>query len=38
MAELYLFGAVVTSWCQPQGSDVLYVRPDVIFDGVKPIS
>lgn len=37
-AELYLFGAVVTSWCQPQGSDVLYVRPDVIFDGVKPIS
>ena len=37
-AELYLFGAVVTSWVQPQGSDVLYVRPDVKFDGVKPIS
>lgn len=37
-AELYLFGAVVTSWVQPQGSDVLYVRPDVKFDGAKPIS
>jgi len=37
-AEVYLFGACVTSWCQPSGDDVLYVRPDAVFDGSKPIS
>jgi glucose-6-phosphate 1-epimerase len=37
-AEAYLFGACVTSWCQPSGDDVLYVRPDAVFDKSKPIS
>ena len=30
--------ARVTSWCQPSGDDVLYVRPDAVFDKSKPIS
>jgi D-hexose-6-phosphate mutarotase len=33
-----LFGAVVTSWKQPSGDEVLYVRPDAKFDKSKPIS
>jgi glucose-6-phosphate 1-epimerase len=37
-AEVYLFGANVMSWKQPSGDDVLYVRPDCKFDGVKPLS
>ena len=37
-AEVYLFGANVTSWCLPSGDDVLYVRPDAVFDKSKPIS
>uniref|UniRef100_A0A7S0S6A0 glucose-6-phosphate 1-epimerase n=1 Tax=Mantoniella antarctica TaxID=81844 RepID=A0A7S0S6A0_9CHLO len=37
-AEVYLFGANVTSWCQPSGDEVLYVRPDAVFDKSKPIS
>ena len=37
-AEVYLFGACVTSWCQPSGDEVLYVRPDAVFDKSKPIS
>lgn len=37
-AEVYLFGANVTSWRQPSGDEVLYVRPDAVFDKSKPIS
>lgn len=37
-AQIYLFGAVVTSWKQPSGDEVLYVRPDAKFDKSKPIS
>ncbi|KAG2434053.1 hypothetical protein HXX76_007781 [Chlamydomonas incerta] len=37
-AEMYLFGACVTSWKQPSGDEVLYVRPDAVFDKSKPIS
>ena len=37
-AEVYLFGANCTSWCLPSGDDVLYVRPDAVFDRSKPIS
>ena len=36
--ELSMFGANVTSWCLPSGDDVLYVRPDAVFDKSKPIS
>ncbi|KAG2501557.1 hypothetical protein HYH03_000064 [Edaphochlamys debaryana] len=37
-AEMYLFGACVTSWKQPSGDEILYVRPDAVFDKSKPIS
>ncbi|KAK3242333.1 hypothetical protein CYMTET_47952 [Cymbomonas tetramitiformis] len=37
-AEVYLYGACVTSWTQPHGSEVLFMRPDAVFDGEKPIS
>eukprot|EP00898_Chlorokybus_atmophyticus_P005573 jgi/Chlat1/6016/Chrsp4S06197 len=37
-AELYLYGACVTSWVLPKVGDVLYVRPDAVFTGKKPIS
>jgi glucose-6-phosphate 1-epimerase len=37
-ADVYLFGAVVGSWTQPTGDEVLYVRPDAVFDKSKPIS
>ena len=37
-AEIYLHGAVVTSWKQASGDEVLYVRPDAVFDKSKPIS
>ncbi|CAK0757552.1 hypothetical protein CVIRNUC_002550 [Coccomyxa viridis] len=37
-AEVYLYGAVVASWTQPSGDEVLYVRPDAKFDKSKPIS
>ena len=35
---MYLFGGVITSWTQPSGDEVLYIRPDAKFDGAKPIS
>ena len=35
--RLYLLGATVTSWCLPNGSDVLYIREDADFDGATPI-
>ena len=28
----------VTSWCQPSGDEVLFVRPDAVFDKSKPIA
>lgn len=37
-AEVVLFGGVVTSWKQRSGDEVLYVRPDAVFDKSKPIS
>ena len=37
-AEVHLFGACVTSWTQSSGDEVLYCRPDAVFDGSKPIS
>mmetsp|Transcript_19085 Transcript_19085/g.36478 ORF Transcript_19085/g.36478 Transcript_19085/m.36478 type:complete len:333 (+) Transcript_19085:95-1093(+) len=37
IAEVYTFGGVVTSWVK-DGRDVLYVRPDAVFDKSKPIS
>lgn len=37
-AEVYLFGGLVASWTQPKGDEVLYVRPDAVFDKSKPIS
>jgi len=37
-AEVYLFGACVTSFTQPHGSEILYLRPDATFDGSKPIA
>ncbi|GMH38236.1 hypothetical protein BSKO_06120 [Bryopsis sp. KO-2023] len=37
-AEIYLWGACITSWKQANGSEVLYVRPDAKFDKTKAIS
>lgn len=37
VAEVYTFGGVCTSW-KCNGKDVLYVRPDAVFDKSKPIS
>lgn len=37
-AEIYLYGACVTSWKVPSGKDLLFVRPDAVFNGQKPIS
>lgn len=36
-AEIYLFGGCVTSW-KIANKDLLYVRPDAVFNGQKPIS
>ncbi|KAG4993557.1 hypothetical protein JHK86_030384 [Glycine max] len=37
-AEIYLFGGFITSWKVPSGKDLLFVRPDAVFNGNKPIS
>ncbi|KAF6256742.1 galactose mutarotase-like domain-containing protein [Scenedesmus sp. NREL 46B-D3] len=37
-AQVYLFGGAVCSWKQASGDEVLYVRPDAVFDKSKPIS
>lgn len=37
-AEIYLFGGCITSWKVPNGKDLLFVRPDAVFNGKKPIS
>ncbi|KAL3813192.1 hypothetical protein ACJIZ3_014460 [Penstemon smallii] len=36
-AELYLYGGCVTSW-KVASKDLLFVRPDAVFTGQKPIS
>ncbi|KAI3462458.1 hypothetical protein Pfo_019121 [Paulownia fortunei] len=36
-AELYLYGGCVTSW-KVDSKDLLFVRPDAVFTGQKPIS
>eukprot|EP00850_Spirogloea_muscicola_P018050 SM000161S02432 [mRNA] locus=s161:151967:155206:- [translate_table: standard] len=38
VVEVYLYGAVTTSWRLPAGEDLLFVRPDAVFTGQKPIS
>jgi len=37
-AEVYLFGGVVTSYKDAEGTDFIAVRPDAKMDGSKPIS
>ncbi|KAI3431861.1 hypothetical protein D9Q98_010612 [Chlorella vulgaris] len=37
-AEITLFGGCVTSWKTAAGQEVLYIRPDAVFDKSKPIS
>lgn len=37
-AEIYTFGACVTSWKLSSDKDLLFVRPDAVFNGKKPIS
>ncbi|XP_058089018.1 putative glucose-6-phosphate 1-epimerase isoform X1 [Magnolia sinica] len=37
-AEIYLFGGCITSWKVANGKDLLFVRPDAVFNGQKPIS
>ena len=37
-AEVILFGGLVSSWTQPSGDEVLYIRPDAVFDRSKPVS
>ncbi|POO02494.1 Aldose 1-/Glucose-6-phosphate 1-epimerase [Trema orientale] len=37
-ADIYLFGGCVTSWKIPNGKDLLFVRPDAVFNKKKPIS
>ncbi|KAI4314834.1 hypothetical protein L6164_027702 [Bauhinia variegata] len=37
-AEIYLFGGCITSWKVSNGKDLLFVRPDAVFNGKKPIS
>jgi D-hexose-6-phosphate mutarotase len=38
VAEVYLYGACTTSWKTAEGKDLLFVRPDAVFTGQKPIS
>ncbi|CAN1814074.1 Putative glucose-6-phosphate 1-epimerase [Linum perenne] len=37
-AEIYLYGGCLTSWKVAGGKDLLFVRPDAVFDKKKPIS
>lgn len=37
-AEIALFGGCVLSWKSAAGQEVLYIRPDAMFDKSKPIS
>mmetsp|Transcript_30045 Transcript_30045/g.77095 ORF Transcript_30045/g.77095 Transcript_30045/m.77095 type:complete len:372 (+) Transcript_30045:342-1457(+) len=37
-AAVYLYGACVASWKQISDDEVLFMRPDAVFDKTKPIS
>ncbi|XP_054823397.1 putative glucose-6-phosphate 1-epimerase isoform X1 [Prosopis cineraria] len=37
-AEIYLFGGCITSWKIANGKDLLFVRPDAVFNKKKAIS
>jgi glucose-6-phosphate 1-epimerase len=37
-SQIYLFGGVVTSYCDGDGTEFVAVRPDAKMDGSKPIS
>ncbi|XP_022136851.1 putative glucose-6-phosphate 1-epimerase [Momordica charantia] len=37
-ADVYLFGGCITSWKLANGKDLLFVRPDAVFNKKKPIS
>jgi glucose-6-phosphate 1-epimerase len=37
-SEIYLYGGVVTSYCDGDGTEFIAVRPDAKMDGSKPIS
>ncbi|KAF7828875.1 putative glucose-6-phosphate 1-epimerase [Senna tora] len=37
-AEIYLYGGCITSWKVANGKDLLFVRPDAVFNKKKPIS
>lgn len=37
-AQIYLYGGCLTSWKVPSGKDLLFVRPDAVFNKKKPIS
>ncbi|CAN1757123.1 Putative glucose-6-phosphate 1-epimerase [Linum perenne] len=37
-AEIYLYGGCLTSWKVSGGKDLLFVRPDAVFNKKKPIS
>lgn len=37
-AEVHLHGATVTSFAQSSGDEVLFLRPDAVLDGSKPIA
>ncbi len=36
--QVTLFGGCVTSWRHPKHGEVLYIRPDAVFDKSKPIA
>lgn len=38
VVQVTLFGGCVTSWKTASGDEVLYIRPDAVFDKSKPIS
>jgi glucose-6-phosphate 1-epimerase len=37
-SQVYLYGGVVTSYCDKDGTEFIAVRPDAVMDGSKPIS
>ncbi|KAL3728454.1 hypothetical protein ACJRO7_033095 [Eucalyptus globulus] len=37
-AEIYLYGGCITSWKVAKDKDLLFVRPDAVFNKKKPIS
>lgn len=37
VADVYLYGGCITSWRLANGKDLLFVRPDAVFNKKKPI-